>query len=215
MKISLPGQIDAPEPPLFSRNGTLDIESISSTFPTSLVTARSFFATGSISRIAFLEAGRNRRFFMKTFSAKAEELERKWYVIDAEGKVLGDVAVAAAKLLRGKSKPIFTPHVDCGDHVIVINAEKVDPHREQRRPEGLHQLLRLCGRSEERDGSQGPGTAPRTDRGTRRSRNDSPQPPRSPDHEKTPGLCRSRTRSRGPVTGTLRTVRSAIFRILY
>jgi large subunit ribosomal protein L13 len=62
---------------------------------------------------------------MKTFSAKAEELERKWYVIDAEGKILGDVAVAAAKLLRGKSKPIFTPHVDCGDHVIVINAEKV------------------------------------------------------------------------------------------
>lgn len=62
---------------------------------------------------------------MKTFSAKAEELERKWYVIDAEGKILGDVAVAAAKLLRGKSKPIFTPHIDCGDHVIVINAEKV------------------------------------------------------------------------------------------
>ena len=62
---------------------------------------------------------------MKTFSAKAEELERKWYVIDAEGKVLGDVAVAAAKLLRGKSKPIYTPHIDCGDHVIVINAEKV------------------------------------------------------------------------------------------
>ncbi len=62
---------------------------------------------------------------MKTFSAKAEEIERKWYVIDAEGKVLGDVAVAAAKLLRGKEKPIFTPHVDCGDHVIVINADKV------------------------------------------------------------------------------------------
>ena len=62
---------------------------------------------------------------MKTFSAKAEEIERKWYVIDAEGKILGDVAVAAAKLLRGKDKPLFTPHVDCGDHVVVINAEKV------------------------------------------------------------------------------------------
>lgn len=62
---------------------------------------------------------------MKTFSAKAEEIERKWYVIDAEGKILGDVAVAAAKLLRGKNKPIFTPHVDCGDHVVVINADKV------------------------------------------------------------------------------------------
>ncbi|MEM9284190.1 MAG: 50S ribosomal protein L13 [Verrucomicrobiota bacterium] len=62
---------------------------------------------------------------MKTFSAKAEELERKWYVIDAEKQVLGQVAVAAAKLLRGKDKPLFTSHVDCGDHVVVINADKV------------------------------------------------------------------------------------------
>ncbi|MEC5125200.1 50S ribosomal protein L13 [Verrucomicrobiales bacterium BCK34] len=62
---------------------------------------------------------------MKTFSAKAEEIERQWFVIDAEGKVLGDVAVAAAKLLRGKDKPLFTSHVDCGDFVVVINADKV------------------------------------------------------------------------------------------
>ncbi len=62
---------------------------------------------------------------MKTFSAKAEEIKRKWYVIDAENKVLGDVAVAAAKLLRGKDKPLFTSHVDCGDFVVVINADKV------------------------------------------------------------------------------------------
>lgn len=62
---------------------------------------------------------------MKTFSAKAEEIDRKWHVIDAEGKVLGDVAVAAARLLRGKDKPLFTPHVDCGDFVVVVNADKV------------------------------------------------------------------------------------------
>lgn len=62
---------------------------------------------------------------MKTFSAKAEEIERSWWVIDAEDKVLGEVAVAAAKLLRGKSKALFTPHVDCGDFVVVINADKV------------------------------------------------------------------------------------------
>ena len=62
---------------------------------------------------------------MKTFSAKAEEIDRKWYVIDAENKVLGDVAVAAARLLRGKDKPLFTSHVDCGDFVVVINADKV------------------------------------------------------------------------------------------
>lgn len=62
---------------------------------------------------------------MKTFSAKAEEIERQWFVIDAEGMVLGEVAVAAARLLRGKDKPLFTPHVDCGDFVVVVNADKV------------------------------------------------------------------------------------------
>ncbi len=61
----------------------------------------------------------------KTFSAKAQDVERKWYVIDADNKVLGQVAVEAAILLRGKHKTIFTPHVDTGDYVIIINAEKV------------------------------------------------------------------------------------------
>lgn len=62
---------------------------------------------------------------MKTYSAKPQEIERKWYVIDAADKVLGQVAVQAANLLRGKCKTIFTPHVDCGDYVIVVNADKV------------------------------------------------------------------------------------------
>ncbi|MBL9152453.1 MAG: 50S ribosomal protein L13 [Verrucomicrobiales bacterium] len=62
---------------------------------------------------------------MKTFSAKAEEIQRQWWVIDAKDRILGDVAVAAARLLRGKNKAIFTPHVDCGDFVVVINADKV------------------------------------------------------------------------------------------
>ena len=61
---------------------------------------------------------------MKTFSAKAEQVERKWYVIDADNQVVGRVAEKAAVLLRGKHKAIFTNHVDTGDHVIVINAEK-------------------------------------------------------------------------------------------
>ena len=56
---------------------------------------------------------------------KAETVERKWYVIDAEGKTLGKVAVMAADILRGKHRPEFTPHVDCGEYVIVINAAKV------------------------------------------------------------------------------------------
>lgn len=62
---------------------------------------------------------------MKTFSAKAEEVDRKWWVIDATDQILGEVAVEAARLLRGKHKAIFTPHVDTGDFVVVINADKV------------------------------------------------------------------------------------------
>ncbi|GEO82663.1 50S ribosomal protein L13 [Pararhodospirillum oryzae] len=62
---------------------------------------------------------------MRTYSAKPSEVERKWYVIDAEGVVLGRLAVIVADLLRGKNKPMYTPHIDTGDHVIVINAEKV------------------------------------------------------------------------------------------
>ncbi|MFQ3548434.1 MAG: 50S ribosomal protein L13 [Armatimonadota bacterium] len=61
---------------------------------------------------------------MKTYVAKNETIERKWYIIDAADKPVGRVAVEAAKLLRGKHKTIFTPHVDCGDHVIIVNAAK-------------------------------------------------------------------------------------------
>ena len=61
---------------------------------------------------------------MKSFIAKPAEVERKWYVVDAEGKTLGRMASEVASILRGKKKPIYTPHVDCGDYVIVINAEK-------------------------------------------------------------------------------------------
>lgn len=62
---------------------------------------------------------------MKTYSAKASEVEKKWVLIDADGLVLGRLATIIASRLRGKHKTTFTPHVDCGDNVIVINAEKV------------------------------------------------------------------------------------------
>ncbi|NLW22826.1 MAG: 50S ribosomal protein L13 [Tissierellia bacterium] len=62
---------------------------------------------------------------MKSYMAKPNEIERKWYVIDAENKVLGRLASEIAKILSGKNKPIYTPHVDTGDFVIVINADKV------------------------------------------------------------------------------------------
>jgi len=62
---------------------------------------------------------------MKTFVAKPQEVEKKWIIVDAEGVSLGRLASIIATRLRGKHKPIFTPHVDCGDNVVVINAEKV------------------------------------------------------------------------------------------
>ncbi len=62
---------------------------------------------------------------MKTYSAKPHEITGQWYVVDAEGLILGRMSTQIANLLRGKTKPEFTPHVDCGDFVIVINAEKV------------------------------------------------------------------------------------------
>jgi len=61
-----------------------------------------------------------------TFMQKSHEVDRKWHVIDATGKTLGRLATEAATLLRGKHKPTFTPHVDCGDYVIVINADKIE-----------------------------------------------------------------------------------------
>lgn len=63
---------------------------------------------------------------MKSFLQTKENIERKWYVIDAEGKNLGRVATKAAHILRGKHKPTYTPYVDCGDYVIIINAQKVN-----------------------------------------------------------------------------------------
>jgi large subunit ribosomal protein L13 len=62
---------------------------------------------------------------VRTFTVKSAEIEREWYVIDAEGETLGRLASRIAPILKGKHKPIYTPHMDCGDHVIVINADKV------------------------------------------------------------------------------------------
>ena len=62
---------------------------------------------------------------MKTYSAKPAEVDKKWVLIDADGLVLGRLASQVAKILRGKHKPTFTPHIDCGDNVVIVNAEKV------------------------------------------------------------------------------------------
>ena len=62
---------------------------------------------------------------MKTYSAKPGDIQRKWFLVDAEGVVLGRLASIVATRLRGKHKPMYTPHMDCGDHIVIINAEKV------------------------------------------------------------------------------------------
>lgn len=62
---------------------------------------------------------------MKTYSAKPTEIEAKWFLVDAEGVVLGRLAAVVASRLRGKHKPTFTPHIDCGDHIVIVNAGKV------------------------------------------------------------------------------------------
>ena len=62
---------------------------------------------------------------MKTYMANPDKIERKWYVVDATGYTLGRLASEVAKVLRGKNKPIYTPHIDCGDYVIVVNADKI------------------------------------------------------------------------------------------
>jgi large subunit ribosomal protein L13 len=62
---------------------------------------------------------------MKTYTPKASEIQREWHVVDAEGMILGRLATEVARVLRGKHKPIFAPHIDTGDHVVIVNADKV------------------------------------------------------------------------------------------
>ena len=62
----------------------------------------------------------------KTFMASASNIERKWYVVDAEGQTLGRLAANISKVLMGKNKPTYTPHIDCGDYIIIVNAQKVN-----------------------------------------------------------------------------------------
>ncbi len=77
-----------------------------------------------------------------TTSAKAENIERKWFIIDAKGQTLGRFATQIATLLRGKNKPFYTPHVDCGDYVIVINAKDIEIHAKRRdKKEYYHNTL--------------------------------------------------------------------------
>ena len=91
---------------------------------------------------------------MRTYVPKAAEIERAWHLVDADGLVLGRLATEVARLLRGKHQPIFAPHVDTGDHVVVVNAEKVVMTSDKAEPEVRLPPQRLPGRPEERSYAQ-------------------------------------------------------------
>ena len=81
---------------------------------------------------------------MNTYMANPDKIERKWYVVDAEGQTLGRLASEVAKVLRGKNKPVYTPHVDTGDYVIIVNADKVAVTGKKNGSENLLSSPRLC-----------------------------------------------------------------------
>jgi large subunit ribosomal protein L13 len=91
-----------------------------------------------------------------TRSIKPAEVEKKWHLIDADGLVVGRLAVVIANHLRGKHKPSYTPHVDCGDHVVVINADKVKLTGNKLKEQDLLQAHRLCRRHQGSHRGQGP-----------------------------------------------------------
>ena len=130
---------------------------------------------------------------MGTFSAKATEVKPQWWVIDAADQVLGRVAVKAANLLRGKEKAIYTPHVDTGDFVIVINAEKVRVTGKKEVAEDLHELLRLRRRPQERDREGPPRPPPRAAHRARGEGHDSAQSSRPPRLHQAESLRRARS----------------------
>ena len=82
---------------------------------------------------------------MKTFVAKPAEVKRDWYVVDAEGKTLGRMSAEIASRLRGKHKPEYTPHTDCGDYIVVINAEKVAVTGNKRKDKMYHHVTGYVG----------------------------------------------------------------------
>lgn len=91
---------------------------------------------------------------MKTWQAQQGEVERKWYIVDASGKTLGRMATQIATILRGKNKPTFTPHVDTGDFVVVINAEKVEMTGEKWQNEKFYSHSRYFGSLKELSAAQ-------------------------------------------------------------
>jgi hypothetical protein len=130
---------------------------------------------------------------MKTFTATPADIDKKWILIDAEGVVLGRLATIVAKILRGKHKPTFTPHMDMGDNVIVINADKVQMTGNKRDDKRLLLAHRLSGRDQVPHRASGAGRQPPRACGDQGGQaHDHPQPSGPPADDQPARLCRRR-----------------------
>ncbi len=123
---------------------------------------------------------------MKTFSAKPETVRRDWFVVDASGKTLGRLATELARRLRGKHKPEFTPHVDTGDYIVVINAEKVRVTGKKMSDKVYYHHTGYIGHTEVRDPGQAPAARPRAGARGGREGHVAEEPARSTDAEEAP-----------------------------
>ena len=130
---------------------------------------------------------------MKTFTATPADIEKKWILIDAEGVVLGRLATIVANILRGKNKPTFTPHMDMGDNVIVINADKVQMTGNKRNDKVYYWHTGHPGGIKQRTAQADPGRQPpRACGGKGRRADDHPQPPWPSADDQPARLCRCR-----------------------
>ena len=135
---------------------------------------------------------------MKTYSAKPAEVDKKWVMIDADGLVVGRLASIVAMRLRGKHKPTFTPHVDCGDNVIVINAAKVVLTGRKVEQKVYYKHTGYIGGIKERTRQVDPDRAlSRADRGEGGGAHAAARPARPPPARQSPGLPARRASARG------------------
>ncbi len=136
---------------------------------------------------------------MKTFSARAADVERQWHLIDARDQTLGRLASEIAKVLRGKHKPIYTPHVDTGDHIVVINAAEVRLTGNKEEGKVYHHHTGYIGNLKSATVKQGARPPSRTPADDGRQGHAAEKSARPRPVPQAPGLCRPRPPACGPV----------------
>ena len=130
---------------------------------------------------------------MRTYSPKPDDITRAWHIVDADGLVLGRLATEIAAVLRGKHKPTFAPHVDTGDHVIVVNADKVVLTSGKADLKMAYRHCGLPGRPDRHQLRRPDGRPGRRRRPQRHPRHAAEEPPRPPDGHQAQGLPRARS----------------------